>query len=93
MLGYALNTERCRREQLLAFMGRQPEPCGGCDVCDRRMLHLGLASYHGFGSLVGWQDEEIEEALDTLRRQGAIKVLKRGFWKDRVTSLNQDFSF
>jgi hypothetical protein len=32
----------------------------------------------------GWREEEIEEALETLRRRGAIKVLKRGFWKERI---------
>jgi hypothetical protein len=44
-----------------------------------------LASCRGFGSLAGWQEEEIEEALEALRRSGAIKVLKRGPWKDRIT--------
>ncbi|UCF95817.1 MAG: ATP-dependent DNA helicase RecQ [Spirochaetaceae bacterium] len=124
MLGYALDTEHCRREQLLRFLGREAESCSGCDVCDGRVLtraegeaqilevvsrhrrrftllqivqllrgaksyevvRSGLASYQGFGSLTGWQEEEIEEALESLRRSGAIKVLKRGYWKDRITS-------
>ena len=33
MLGYALNTRRCRREQLLAFQGRRMHSCSGCDIC------------------------------------------------------------
>jgi superfamily II DNA helicase RecQ len=99
MLDYALDTSRCRREQLLGFLGQEPGSCGGCDVCDGRVLNRaegeaqilevvrrGLASYHGFGALAGWKEEEIEEALETLRRRGAIEVLKRGFWKNRITA-------
>jgi len=123
MLGYALDTSRCRRKQLLGFLGRELTSCAGCDVCDRRVLHRAegekqildfvsgnrrrftqlqvvqllrgaksyevvrrdLAAYRAFGMLAEWQQEEIEEALDTLRRSGKIRVLKRGFWKDRLT--------
>jgi superfamily II DNA helicase RecQ len=49
------------------------------------VVQRGLASFPGFGTLAGWREEEIEEALESLRRRGAIKVLKRGPWKDRVT--------
>jgi superfamily II DNA helicase RecQ len=124
MLDYTLDTTRCRREQLLGFLGQEPGSCGGCDVCDGRVLRRaegevqilelvsksrrrftllqavqlllgtksyevvrsGLASYYGFGVLAAWQEEEIEEALEALRRSGAIKVLKRGFWKNRITA-------
>ena len=124
MLGYALGTSRCRREQLLGFLGQELTSCAGCDVCDGRVLHRaeeeepildfvsrnrrrftlrqtvqllrgaksyevvrgGLASYPGFGLLAGWQEEEIEEAFETLRRRGAIRVPKRGPWKDRITT-------
>jgi ATP-dependent DNA helicase RecQ len=124
MLDYALDTSRCRREQLLGFLGQEAGSCGSCDVCDGRVLNRaegeaqildfvarnrrrftllqavqllrgaksyevvrrGLASYHGFGALAGWKEEEIEEALETLRRRGAIEVLKRGFWKNRITA-------
>jgi hypothetical protein len=41
--------------------------------------------YFGFGLLSTWQEEEIEEALESLRRAGKIRVPKRGFWKDRLT--------
>jgi superfamily II DNA helicase RecQ len=123
MLGYALDRSRCRREQLLGFLGQEPVSCGGCDVCDGRVVEQAegrekilevitrncrrftlrravqllrgarsyevmrhrLASYRGFGLLAGWQEEEIEEALEALRRSGVIKVLKRGPWKDRIT--------
>jgi ATP-dependent DNA helicase RecQ len=123
MLGYALDAGRCRREQLLGFLGREPASCGGCDVCDGRVLNRpegeaqilgfvsrnrrrftfrqavqllqgaksyevqrgGLASYPAFGLLAGWQEEEIKEALESLRRRGAIRVLKRGPWKERIT--------
>jgi ATP-dependent DNA helicase RecQ len=122
MLDYALDASRCRREQLLGFLGQEPGSCGGCDVCDGRVLNRaegeaqildfvarnrrrftllqavqllrgaksyevvrrGLASYYGFGRLAGWQEEEIEEALEALRRSGQIRVLKRGFWKERI---------
>jgi superfamily II DNA helicase RecQ len=124
MLDYALDTTRCRREQLLGFLGQEPASCSGCDVCDGRVLsqaegeaqivelvsrnprcftlreaaqllrgaksyevvHRGLASYYGFGVLACWQEEEIEEALESLRCSGRIKVLKRGFWKNRITA-------
>jgi ATP-dependent DNA helicase RecQ len=124
MLGYALDTGRCRREQLLGFLGQEPASCSGCDVCHGSVLRQaegqsqilelisrnprrftilqtvqvlrgaksyevarrGLASYRGFGLLAEWQEEEIEEALESLRRSGRIKVLKRGFWKDRITA-------
>jgi len=48
------------------------------------VVRRGLASYYGFGRLAGWQEEEIEEALEALRRSGQIRVLKRGFWKERI---------
>ena len=48
------------------------------------VVRRGLASYYGFGRLAGWQEEEIEEALQALRRSGQIRVLKRGFWKQRI---------
>lgn len=124
MLGYALDGSRCRREQLLGFLGREPASCTGCDVCDgqvvkqaegqeqildflsrnRRRFTLrqtvellqgagsyevvrsGLASYPAFGLLAVWQEEEIEEALESLQRSGTISVLKRGFWRDRITT-------
>jgi superfamily II DNA helicase RecQ len=124
LLGYALDTTRCRRAGLLGFLGQESASCSGCDVCDRRIrsradgedqildfvlrnrrrftLHQatqilhgarsyevvrrGLAGYYGFGLLPAWQEKEIEEALEMLRRSGKIRVLKRGFWKDRITS-------
>jgi len=123
MLGYALDTTRCRRERLLGFLGQEPGSCSGCDVCAGRQLEQaegeaeilgfvsgnrrrftlrqalkllrggksyeavtgGLAACPDFGSLAGWQEEEIEEALEALRRSAKIKVLKRGFWKERIT--------
>lgn len=122
MLGYALDTTRCRREQLLGFLGQKLVSCGGCDVCDGRVLRQaegveqildfvarsprrftmlqavqvlrgaesyevarsGLSSYYGFGLLSDWEGEEIEEALEALLRAGKIKVLKRGFWRQRI---------
>lgn len=124
MLGYALDSSRCRREQLLGFLGQELASCGGCDVCDGRVLHRAeeeapildfvrrnrrrftlrqavqllrgaksyevvrgsLAAYYGFGMLRDWEGEEIEEALKTLIKSGDIKVMKRGFWKDRITT-------
>jgi ATP-dependent DNA helicase RecQ len=123
MLGYAKDSTRCRREQLLQFLAQEAVSCSGCDVCDgqvqdqpegaekivevvsrhrrrftvRQLVKLllgtrsytavrqSLASYGDFGLLTGWEEEEIEEALESLRRIGAIRVLKRGPWKDRVT--------
>jgi ATP-dependent DNA helicase RecQ len=127
MLGYALDGSRCRREQLLGFLGQELTSCAGCDVCSGRVLHRaegesqildfvsgnrrrftlrqtvqllrgaksyevvrgGLASYPGFGLLGGWQEEEIEEALETLRLSDKLRVLKRGFWRDRITISNK----
>ncbi len=126
MLSYVLDTNRCRREKLLGFLGHGTVSCSGCDVCDGRVLkqpegeakileflsrhsrrftllqlvqllrgaksyevvRRGLANYKGFGLLADWQAEEIEEALESLRRRGTVKVLKRGFWKDRITAKN-----
>jgi hypothetical protein len=48
-------------------------------------LRAHLPAFGEFGRLADWQEEEIEEALETLRRAGKIRVLKRGFWKDRIT--------
>jgi ATP-dependent DNA helicase RecQ len=39
MSGYALDTTRCRREQLLGFLVQEPVSCSGCDVCDGRVLN------------------------------------------------------
>jgi ATP-dependent DNA helicase RecQ len=127
MLGYALNTNNCRREQLLSFLGQEKASCSSCDVCDGRVLqqaegeaqilefvsrhrrrftilqavhllqgaksyevvHSRLASCFGFGLLSGWQEEEIAEALEMLRRSDKIQVLKRGFWKERITPKNR----
>ena len=77
---YLQETGRAGREQLLGFLGQELTSCSGCDV------RGGLAVYQGFGLLAGWQEEEIEEALETLRRKGAIRVVKRGPWKDRITT-------
>jgi ATP-dependent DNA helicase RecQ len=123
MLGYALDTEHCRREQLLRFLGREAESCSGCDVCDGRVLVQaeeesqildfvsrnrrrftllravqilqGTKSYevvckdpnsfYGFGLLFPWREEAIEDALSALRCTQKLRVLKRGFWKDRIT--------
>ena len=38
MLGYALDTVHCRREQLLGFLEQELASCSGCDVCDGRVL-------------------------------------------------------
>ena len=38
MLGYALDTVSCRREQLLGFLEQELASCSGCDVCDGRVL-------------------------------------------------------
>jgi hypothetical protein len=50
------------------------------------VVRRGLASYYGFGLLSDWEAEEIEEALGALCQSGKIKVAKRGFWKDRITT-------
>jgi len=47
-----------------------------------------LASYRGFGLLAGWEAEDIESALESLCRAGKIKVLKRGFWRQRITAIS-----
>ncbi len=33
LLGFALNTSKCRRESLMELLGAEPEACFGCDVC------------------------------------------------------------
>jgi superfamily II DNA helicase RecQ len=53
------------------------------------VVRRNLASYQGFGLLRDWEGEEIEEVLETLIRSGEIKVLKRGFWRDRITLLKK----
>ena len=40
---------------------------------------------HALVDTLEFLEEEIEEALESLRRIGAIRALKRGPWKDRVT--------
>ena len=60
---------------------------GGAKSYD--VLRGGMASYPGFGLLAGWQEEEIEEALETLRRSGAIRALKHGPWKQRITTTSR----
>jgi len=115
MLCYARDVSRCRREQLLGFLGQELASCSGCDVCDGRVLAYaegeaqilefvlrnrqrftlrqigqllrGAKSYEVVrGGLAAYQEEEIEEALETLRRAGNIKVMKRGFWRERIAS-------
>ena len=34
MIGYGLETSRCRRAGLLSLIGQDPVACSGCDVCD-----------------------------------------------------------
>ncbi len=34
ILGYATEDGRCRRQALLALIGKEAPPCSGCDVCD-----------------------------------------------------------
>ena len=37
LLGFALNTKRCRRESLLELIGAEPDVCFGCDVCRKKL--------------------------------------------------------
>lgn len=36
MIGYAMQTESCRRTALLSLIGQEPVACSGCDVCEGR---------------------------------------------------------
>ena len=40
MLGYALDSNRCRREQLLDFLGQERTACSGCDAVSYTHLTL-----------------------------------------------------
>jgi ATP-dependent DNA helicase RecQ len=39
ILGYARQSQRCRRQTLLALIGKEAPPCSGCDVCDGTAPH------------------------------------------------------
>ena len=54
-----------------------------------------LASVEGYGMLADWLPEDIEAALEGMRQFGALEVLGRGFWKQRISArlLITDFVF
>jgi hypothetical protein len=39
-----------------------------------------------FAALKDWEEEEIEEAIDSLLSLGRIRLPKRGFWKGKLTA-------
>ena len=48
------------------------------------IMRRGLFRYTGWGCLSNWEREEIDEAIDALLLAGKIRMLKRGFWKNRL---------
>ena len=68
-------------EQVLDFVARNPRRFTILQAV--QVVRGRLSLYYGFGLLSDWQGEKIEEALEALCRSGEIKVLKRGFWKQR----------
>ena len=51
------------------------------DIVQRRLL-----GYAGWGRLSHWAREDLEEAFDHLLHTGEIRMLKRGFWKNRLVT-------
>lgn len=123
MLGYARQSDACRRNSLLSLIGQEPVACAGCDVCDgsldvraagereimdfvhayRRRFTIAQAAailaggasprqtrgFHdcirGWGSLAGWEKEDVEAGLHALVAEGRLRVPARGPWKERLT--------
>jgi hypothetical protein len=46
-----------------------------------RSFHDSLA---GYGSLPGWNDEQVGEAIDSLLVEGALRTPRHGPWKQRL---------
>jgi superfamily II DNA helicase RecQ len=42
-----------------------------------------LDRYRGFGTLSGWEPEDVEEALNALQAAGELRLRRRGWWKGR----------
>ena len=77
MLGYALDSTRCRREQLLGFLGQEPASCSGCDVCTGGLLE----GAEGEAEIMGF----ISRNHRRFTRLQAVKLLRGGRSYEAVT--------
>ena len=64
------------REAVQVLQGRQT-----FDVVSRE-----LDKCRDFGLLADWEKEDIEEGIECLLEEGALKVPGKGFWKYRITA-------
>ncbi len=55
-----------------------------CGRTGYEVVHRELDCYRGFGTLSGWEPEDVEEALAALQAAGELRLLKRGWWKGRL---------
>ena len=46
----------------------------------------GLEGLPGFGSLAGWELEDVQEALEMMQQAGELRVQRRGPWRGRVAA-------
>jgi ATP-dependent DNA helicase RecQ len=84
---------RCRRQNLLAYFGEDPEPCGNCDLCDspaeifdgtlavRKALSaiLRTGEYFGAGHLI---DILLGNATDKVKQRGHDQLPTFGVGKE-----------
>jgi ATP-dependent DNA helicase RecQ len=53
------------------------------------VVHHELDCYAGFGTLSGWEPEDIAEALRALQAAGELRMAGRGWWKGRLVKGRQ----
>ena len=56
--------------------------CGGRSYA---VQELGLDRWEGFGALEGWLRDDVESALGELLLAGAVRMIRRGPWKGKLT--------
>lgn len=83
----------CGEAEILSFVRRHERRFVPAQVRDMLAGRRGwdvrrdfLDAVPGFGGLAGWDPDDVEEALGTLRARGALSVPARGPWKGRLAS-------
>ena len=79
------------QREIIGFVARHARLFTAVETADILSAHRGPRArrafndcVRGFGALPGWNAEQIVEAIETLIATGALRVPRRGPWKERL---------